>query len=75
MMNGVCGSAVSTSALNSLLMDCGLCLSFLYPSTATRPLIGQTDTVRPPIGLDDGDERAGGPAGPWLDPAVFATAQ
>ena len=75
MMNGVCSSALTTSALNSLLMGGGLCLSFLYASTATRPPIGQDDTVRTLIGRDDGGEWAGGPAELSLNPAVLSTAQ
>ena len=56
-------------------MGGGLCLSFLYASTATRPPIGQDDTVRTLIGRDDGGEWAGGPAELSLNPAVFSTAQ
>ena len=74
-MIGVCSIAVTTSALNWLLMAGRLCPPILYAPIATRPPIGRGDTDRTLIGRDDGDERAGWPGRLCLDPAVFSTAR
>ena len=74
-MIGVCSIAVTTSALNWLLMAGRLCPPILYAPIATRPPIGRGDTDRTLIGRDDGDKRAVRPAELSPDPAVLSSAR